>query len=603
MALASPFLLLLLLEVALRGLGIGYPTGFFLPATIRGRAVFIENQSFARRYFPPGLERAPLNMAFAAHKPADTVRIFVFGESAALGDPEPAYGFARVLETMLRETVPAKRIEVINVALTAINSHVIRDIAHDCAPRQGDYWIVYMGNNEVVGPFGAGTVFGPQVPAPALIRASLALKRTRVGQWLDTLRWQLAPGTPVPSSWDGMEMFLPHQVPSEDPRLARVYANFEANLREIIDTGRRAGAKVLVATVAVNLKDNAPLGAVHRAGLTAGALAEWERAFAGARTALSASNAPAALAELGRAAALDDRHAGLHYLTGRAWLQLGRTKDARAALEAALELDTLRFRADAHINRIIRRMTDAAGSPGVELIDVAGHLGAQSQAGLPGEEFFHEHVHFNFAGNYEVARLFARRVRSDLMATNAPELTPERCAALLACTDFDRYRVLDEVRQRLERAPFNRQLDHELRAARLQGLLHPLRSGSLLAALDVYRSAIAARPDDAVLRVSFGTLLRDFEQLPEALEQWRRAIELQPHSIEAGLGLANTLEALGRTAEAAALYFDVGTALARAGRHEEAVGQFEITLRLRPDHARAARFLKQSRSRAPSGVR
>ena len=26
-------------------------------------------------------------------------------------------------------------------------------------PKQGDYWIVYMGNNEVVGPFGAGTVF------------------------------------------------------------------------------------------------------------------------------------------------------------------------------------------------------------------------------------------------------------------------------------------------------------------------------------------------------------------------------------------------------------------------------------------------------------
>ncbi len=45
-----------------------------------------------------------------------------------------------------------------------------------------DIWVIYMGNNEVVGPFGAGTVFGRQVPPLPLIRASLALKTTRIGQ-------------------------------------------------------------------------------------------------------------------------------------------------------------------------------------------------------------------------------------------------------------------------------------------------------------------------------------------------------------------------------------------------------------------------------------
>ena len=46
--------------------------------------------------------------------------------------------------------------------------------------------MIYMGNNEVVGPFGAGTVFGPQAPPLPLIRGSLALKSTRTGQLLDS---------------------------------------------------------------------------------------------------------------------------------------------------------------------------------------------------------------------------------------------------------------------------------------------------------------------------------------------------------------------------------------------------------------------------------
>ena len=92
-------------------------------------------------------------------KPPNTKRIFILGESAALGDPMPEFSFSRMLEKMLIERFPSNRFEVINVAVTAINSHVILPIARECARHEGDLWIVYMGNNEMVGPFGAGTVF------------------------------------------------------------------------------------------------------------------------------------------------------------------------------------------------------------------------------------------------------------------------------------------------------------------------------------------------------------------------------------------------------------------------------------------------------------
>ena len=65
-------------------------------------------------------------------KDSSTIRIFVLGSSAANGDPEPAYGFCRQLEILLNEHSERKSFEVINAAVTAMNSFVARRIAQDC---------------------------------------------------------------------------------------------------------------------------------------------------------------------------------------------------------------------------------------------------------------------------------------------------------------------------------------------------------------------------------------------------------------------------------------------------------------------------------------
>ncbi len=245
-ALALPLLLLTLLELGLRAIGYGYPTNFFLKTQMAGRPVLIENQNFARRYFPPGLARSPQPTLLPAVKLPDTCRLFIFGESAAMGDPEPAFGVGRILEVLLRARYPGKKFEVVNVAVTAINSHVIRQIAKDCAPRQGDVWIIYMGHNEVVGPFGAGTVFGTQAPSLAFIRAHIALKATRIGQWLDEIKNHLGGKASRPASWEGMEMFLDQQIRERDPRMAVVYHHFEKNLEDILRIGSASGSALRV---------------------------------------------------------------------------------------------------------------------------------------------------------------------------------------------------------------------------------------------------------------------------------------------------------------------------------------------------------------------
>src|SRR6185369_9554985 len=77
LAVLFPFVLLLALEMALRLVGFGYPSQFFLPAKVQNRDSLIENQSFTRRFFPPSLARSPQPTVMDAQKANDTCRVFV----------------------------------------------------------------------------------------------------------------------------------------------------------------------------------------------------------------------------------------------------------------------------------------------------------------------------------------------------------------------------------------------------------------------------------------------------------------------------------------------------------------------------------------------
>ena len=157
---AVPAVLLLALELGLRLCGYGYETTFFKPLRIGTEDYLVENDKFGWRFFPPEISRSPTPIRMPAHKSPGTYRIFLLGESAASGDPEPAYGMGRYLQVLLQERYPATRFEVVPAAMTAINSHAVLPIARECASHEGDLWVVYMGNNEMAGPFGAATVFG-----------------------------------------------------------------------------------------------------------------------------------------------------------------------------------------------------------------------------------------------------------------------------------------------------------------------------------------------------------------------------------------------------------------------------------------------------------
>lgn len=513
MALCVPVVLIGLTEAGLRVFNVGYTTDVTVPCTIRGNLADCYNLFFAAPFFPPGMIKTPQMYAIPAIKTAETFRIVVLGESAAMGDPDSSYGFSRYLEVMLRERYPNIKFEVINTGSVAINSHVVLPIAEGLAKHQPDLFIIYSGNNEVVGPYGPGTVLtagGMSLPA---IRASIFYHSTRIGQLITQL------GTPK-REWGGMAMFMDKQARASSARMQHVYSNYEQNLRDTIEVARKSGARVIVSTVATNLEDCAPFASLHRENLTADELRSWTALFQQGVALENSGSYAEALKLYNSASAIDAEYAELEFRIARSVRGLGDNSKAREHFVRARDLDTLRFRADSKINEINRSV--ALSLQGVELVDADSLFNASTREGITNSDLIYEHVHLTPRGNYVLAQaLFADIVKQLPVApgdavkmTDAP--SEADCERWLAFTKHDHGRILAEMLRRLQQPPFTNQINHSEQVLRMVAKGEDSTEVPEDTAAQ-YQSAIARKPDDRILHFNYGVFLTPYN--PAAAEQ------------------------------------------------------------------------------------
>ena len=608
-ALLIPLFLLALLELALRLTDYGYPTHFLLVDRLKGQKVLRDNQQFGWRFFPPAIARTTRPVVLSPVKPPQTCRIYVFGESAAFGDPSPAFGLPRMLEVLLRNRYPGVHFEVVNAAMTAINSNVILPIAKDCARGDGDVWVLYMGNNEVVGPYGGGTVFGPQVPNLASIRASIGFKATKTGQLLASLREALRKKKSGQPSNVSLELFLDQKIRLDDPRMEKVYDHFARNLANILETGKHAGVKLVVSTVAVNLKDCAPFASLHRPDLSDSQKTEWERVYQAAIDAEQAGKMSEAMEAYSQAAKIDDQWADLQFRQGRLLWRAGEFTNALQHFDLARNHDALRFRADSRINDILRRSCTSRFAEGIAFVDGEAMLAQHSPHGVPGGELFYEHVHLNFTGNYWLARGIAEQIADVLKPTalngqaTGNWISEQECAAQLGLNEWDRNQTLGIVRERLDGPPFTLQLNHDEQSTRVQKELAECRSNlsaqTISDAVHRCEQALALNTNDWALHQKLAQVLQgtpDNASLARATEEWRSVIALVPHYADAHQGLGALLARAGHTTEAETelrlalklnSYYpnalnSLGEVLAAQNRFAEAVENYEKALKLKP---------------------
>jgi tetratricopeptide (TPR) repeat protein len=595
-----------LLEVALRVAGYGYDTAFFKKARINGQDFLINNDNFGRRFFPPQLVRLPGCLRMEAEKPPHSCRIFVLGESAALGDPTPAYGAGRYLQALLSDQFPGETFEVVNVSITAINSHAILPIARECALHQGDFWIVYMGNNEMVGPFGAASVFGAQAPPLWIVRLSLAFQETRVGQWLMAGARHLQFKPSRTAAWGGMGMFLGHQLPPDDPRRERVYRNFQQNLHDILGAGVDGGARVILNTVAVNLKDCSPFASLSAAGLSPADRAVFEQVASDALQARRQGRLQEAARDFEQAARLQPLSADCQYGLAGCLLSLTNSDAARDHFQKACDYDALPFRADSRINDLIRQAASPSAGSRILLFDAAAALGSNSPAHLCGDETFFEHVHFNFDGNYRLGRAWAEEIAPFLPASarrgaSQPWLSPGAAAAWLGLTDWNRSLTVSEVMRRRQQPPLSAQSGNARELERLRDELNILRRRMDAAAAGraraIFLEDMRRDPGDYLLRINYGDFLEAIGDVPNGVALWKQVEGLLPEYFLGYLQEGRLLEKEGQLDDAelsfrrtVALYpamtvawLELSNIHASEGKYEPALEECERARSLEPD--------------------
>ncbi len=294
---------------------------------------------------------------------------------------------------------------------------------------------------------------------------------------------------------------------------------------------------------------------------------------------------------------IDDGFAELRFRRGQCALALRDPRAAQTNFAAARDLDALRFRCDSRLNAIIRQQPKDE----VRLVDGERALAEASPDGIPGAEFFYEHVHLTFQGNYILARAIAENIEQTL-GFSGVALWPEagECARRLGYTERDTQIALSAILGRLGDAPFTFQANHEEQVSRLVANAHELPAPNSTASLQEAQStvelALARWPEDAELWEQSGEIKQAHGDYAGALAAARHSVEQIPSNTEGWLLCGTVLAQQGKYEEAATAFQRVfeldpeavwarhnfALCLEKLGHRDEAIAEFKRTLKLRP---------------------
>ncbi len=159
MVLSLPLVIFILLELLLQLINYGDNLDLFIDAPADFPQYQMANPKVARRFFNrvTAVPSPPMDL-FLKHKPAKGYRIFVLGGSTAAGYPYSANVlFSRILQRRLSDAFPERKIEVINLAMSAINSYALLDFMDEVLNKQADLILIYAGHNEYYGALGVAS--------------------------------------------------------------------------------------------------------------------------------------------------------------------------------------------------------------------------------------------------------------------------------------------------------------------------------------------------------------------------------------------------------------------------------------------------------------
>ncbi len=395
-----PVLFFVLVEGGLRIIGFGQDYPLFVPVEAAPDYLVL-NREVAHRYFNQEVQvPTGLHDVFRAERDSTTLRIFVQGGSSAAGYPYYYGGsFSRMLEQRLQQTWPERRVELVNVAMAAVNSYTILDQVDEILDQSPDAVLIYAGHNEFYGALGVGS-------SQSLGRYRQVVNLyLRLQSWrtLQLIRSGLSQAAQVVSrNRDGSSTLMERMVRRQEIELdSDTYQagirQFRGNLRGILNKYQRRGIPVFIGTVASNERTHPPFQSGLMPSTDSG---QWERAY---EEALRAESLPVSIEKMRKVVAMDSMAAQSWFALGALLDMQGDYVQARQAYILAKDLDQLRFRATEEVNQIIRE--EAAGA-GVILVETQGFLRERANENIIGSDLMLEHLHPNLEGYFVFADAF-----------------------------------------------------------------------------------------------------------------------------------------------------------------------------------------------------
>ncbi|MBW3597494.1 MAG: SGNH/GDSL hydrolase family protein [Planctomycetes bacterium] len=392
----------LVAELFLRAMGWGraqdYSDPFVGFADIH--PLFVRSDDGERYEIPPARQDFFRPDSFAAQKTADEFRIFCLGGSTVQGNP---YGietsFTTWLELSLQAADPGRSWEVVNCGGISYASYRLVPILEEVLGYEPDLIIVYSGHNE----FLEDRTYEQIRRRPAwLAAANRAAIRSRL---YNVARHALMEGTQdadppeLPAEVDAV---LDHyggldEYDRDDARRDAIIADYELNLRRMIELAGAANVPVILCNPVSNLSHCPPFKSEHRDDLSANEQMQfdalWQKALA--------ESEPARQEELLRQAVqLDPRHAAVRYHLAQV-LELRRQYGkAKQQYVRAKDEDVCPLRMLEPMHAALFALAEEMRTP---VVDVRRLIEAASPHGIPGEKLLIDHVHPRIRGHKMIA--------------------------------------------------------------------------------------------------------------------------------------------------------------------------------------------------------
>lgn len=423
-----PLSFFVLLEIGLRLVGFGNPAPLFIENPAHP-SYQLPRPDVMARYFPENAPKPSVTMEanfILKEKPKNGYRIVVQGGSTAAGFP---YGLgasiAGTLEQRLKPSMPGRYLEVLNTAMSAVNSYTLLDFADEIIEQKPDAVLIYAGHNEFLGILGVGSNY-TAMGSGTTTRWFLSLKDFRIFQLIQRIYFGLAAterlsddlakgNTPLaleePKSGQQSRTFMAKVAKNKAiAKNSSVYnaglTQFENNMSELLAKYKKANIQVYLSTIASNQANQAPFSSLP---IESNFVNSSNAFFSG----IGKLSGQKQLQELESASTtfLASTSADLHFKIANLALQLQQASIAKKHFALAIEHDQLRFRAPSAMNDIIRKL---ATQYNAVLVDAENELTIRSPNGIVGSNMMLEHLHPNLQGYFVISNAFY-----DAIAANA----------------------------------------------------------------------------------------------------------------------------------------------------------------------------------------